>query len=179
MTTMEALQTKTEQLPSLDTKTQIVLLNDLIAMCYNGASGYELTATRVTGEPLAALFSDYAQQRLSFAEALRDEVLHLDGAPEIGGDLAGGIHRLWIRFKRFVVRGDAAMIAECLAGDAAALEVYEEARKAIGPGQLEPVVEEQYEAIRAARDRLQALQAMLARGAGPPPEETRQVRESR
>jgi uncharacterized protein (TIGR02284 family) len=177
MTTMEAIQTKTEQIPSLDTKAQVVLLNDLIAMCYNGASGYELAATRVTAEPLATLLADYAQQRAAFAEQLREEVLHLGGTPEIGGDLAGSIHRLWIKMKRFFVTGDAAMIAECLAGDTAALEVYEGARQAIGPGRLEPLVEEQYEAIRAARDRLQALKQTVGRGAQPAPDEQTQVRE--
>jgi uncharacterized protein (TIGR02284 family) len=179
MTTVEAIQSKTAQLPSLDTKAQIVLLNDLIAMCYNGASGYALAATRVSAESLATLLSDYAQQRAVFAEQLRDEVLHLGGAPEIGGDLAGSIHRLWIRLKRFFVTGDAAIIAECLAGDTAALEVYEEARQAIGPGRIEPVVEQQYEAIRAARDRLQALKQTLSRRAQPAPDEETQVREGK
>lgn len=143
---------------SLDGDALVVQLNELIAMCCNGQRGFGLASASVQSEVLHHLLQDYAQQRGEFAEGLRQEVIRLGGTPEMGGDLAGGIHRLWIRLKRLVAAGDAPIVAECLAGDAAALEVYEQARQKTGTGQLEDMVEQQYEAIRAARDRLQSLQ---------------------
>jgi uncharacterized protein (TIGR02284 family) len=136
-------------------------LNELIAMCRNGAHGYQLAGDRVEAEVLRTLFAAYAQQRSEFASVLQTEVARLGSTPETGGDLAGALHRLWIRIKRVFGAGDAAIVAECLAGDAAALEVYEDVRKKLAAGAVEDLVEQQYEAIRAARDRLQALQARI------------------
>lgn len=137
----------------------IVCLNDLIAMCHNGGNGYTLACDRVDSEVLRGLFEAYARQRGEFAELLQQEVLQLGGTPETGGDLAGAFHRLWIRLRRAFAASDATIVAECLTGDAAALEVYEEALQGMAAGPLEELVEQQYEAIRAARDRLKSLLA--------------------
>jgi uncharacterized protein (TIGR02284 family) len=158
MSTRDGDRTNGKANVSLDGDALVALLNELIAMCHNGQKGFALASASVESEVLHQLLQDYAQQRGEYAERLREEVLRLGGTPEMGGDLAGGIHRLWLRLKRLLAAGDAPVVAECLAGDGAALEVYEQARQKIGPGQLEDVVEQQYEAIRAARARLQSLQ---------------------
>ncbi|MDT8305188.1 MAG: PA2169 family four-helix-bundle protein [Anaerolineae bacterium] len=144
-----------EQLPN----GLIVSLNELIAMCHNGERGYALACDRVDSEVLRGLFEAYARQRGEFAELLRQEVLQLGGTPETGGDLAGTLHRLWIRWRRALAASDATIVAECLTGDAAALEVYEEARQGIAASPLEELIDQQYEAIRAAHGRLHSLLA--------------------
>lgn len=159
---MSGLQgAKTSQAAGVDQPPArlIVSLNELIAMCHNGGNGYTLACNRVDSEVLRGLFEAYARQRGEFAELLRQEVLQLGGTPETGGDLAGALHRLWIRLRRALAASDETIVAECLTGDAAALEVYEEARQRITVGPLEELVEQQYEAIRAAHGRLQSLLA--------------------
>lgn len=136
----------------------VAALNELIAMCHNGEKGYRLAGDRVDSELLRELFGAYAQQRGDFARLLQQEVARRGNTPESGGDLAGTLHRLWMRVKR-AFSTDAAIVDECLSGDAAALEVYEEVRRGLAAGPVEDLVEQQYEAIRAARDRLLALQA--------------------
>jgi uncharacterized protein (TIGR02284 family) len=143
---------------SQDQTDLLVCLNELIALCYNGEKGYAVACTRVEAPLLRTHLAAYVEQRAGFAEALRAEVEGLGGAAETSGDIAGAAHRLWIRLKYVVRPADAGVIAECLLGDTAALEVYEEVRQKQLPQSVQKVVEQQYEAIRAARDRLRALQ---------------------
>jgi uncharacterized protein (TIGR02284 family) len=60
--------------------------------------------------------------------------------------------------KSVVTSGDPpAILAECEAGENAALTAYDEARHKGLPGDVHAVVDGQYQAIKAARDRLRAL----------------------
>lgn len=147
----------TEGVTDRGARTLIMDLNELIALCHNGEKGYSVACTRVEAPLLRSLLASYAEQRAAFAAALQTEVTHLGGTAETTGDLAGAVHRLWIRIKHLVRPRDATIIAECVAGDSAALEVYEEVREKALPQAVQAVVDEQYEAIRAARDRLSAL----------------------
>jgi uncharacterized protein (TIGR02284 family) len=135
----------------------IVDLNELIALCHNGEKGYQVACSRVEAPLLRSLLASYAEQRAIFAKALQAEVARLGGTAETAGDLAGAVHRIWIRLKHLVYPRDATVIAECMAGDTAAIEVYEEIREKQLPHAVQTVVDEQYEAIRGARDRLRAL----------------------
>lgn len=132
-------------------------LNELIAFCRDGEKGYMVACTRVEAPLLRSLLASYAEQRAAFAESLQAEVARLGGTAETTGDPAGALHRLWMRLRHLVYPRDDAVIAACLFGDAAALEVYEEVREKPLPRPVQDLVDEQYEAIRAARDRLGAL----------------------
>ena len=139
-------------------------LNELIALCHNGQKGYLVACARAEAPLLRSLLASYAVQRAAFATALQAEVTLLGGTPETTGDLAGAVHRLWIRLKHLVRPHDDTIIAECVLGDTAALEVYEELRQNGLPGPVQEIVAAQYAAIRAARDRLSALQRGLPAG---------------
>lgn len=134
-----------------------VMLNDLLAICYNSEKGYAVAFSRAKNPMLRSLLEEYSRQRADFILPLQREVERIDGMAETGGDLAGMIHRLWIRLKSIFLRSDEAIVAECLFGEVAALEVYEEARHKPLPLPIQETVDEQHETIRAARDRLLAL----------------------
>lgn len=147
----------TEERRARDTRALIMDLNELIALCHNGEKGYLVACARADAPLLRALLASYAEQRAAFATALQAQVVALGGTAETTGDLAGAVHRLWIRLKHLVQPGDATVIAECVVGDTAALEAYEQVREKALPRAVQEIIEAQYTAIRAARDRLRAL----------------------
>jgi uncharacterized protein (TIGR02284 family) len=140
-----------------DTRLLIMDLNELIALCRNAEKGYVVACSRVEAPLLRSLLASYAEQRAAFADTLQAEVVRLGGTAETTGDLAGSFHRLWLRLKYLASPRDATVIAECIVGDAAALEVYEEVRRKQLPEPVQDIVDQQYSAVRAARDRLNAL----------------------
>lgn len=147
----------TEERAARDTRALIIDLNELIALCHNGEKGYLVACARAEAPLLRALLASYAEQRAAFAAALQAEVVALGGIAETTGDLAGAVHRLWIRLSHLVRPRDATVIAECVLGDTAALEAYDQVRSRGLPKPVQDTVEDQYAAIRAARDRLDAL----------------------
>ncbi len=155
----------TEERAARDSRRLIMDLNELIALCHNGEKGYLVACARVQAPLLRPLLAAYAEQRAAFASALQAEVVALGGTAETMGDLAGTVHRLWIRLRYLAQPDDATVIAECVVGDTAALEAYEQAREKGLPRPLQEIVEGQYAAIRAARDRLRALHRARRPGA--------------
>jgi uncharacterized protein (TIGR02284 family) len=136
----------------------IAALNEAIAICRNGERGYLLAARSSEDDRLRDIFPRYARQRHQFADELTSAVMALGGRPERQGDLAGFVHRIWMRLRQFLSGHKSALLLEdCLIGDTAALTVYEDLLELRLPGDIQEIVERQYVAIRAARDRLDAL----------------------
>lgn len=136
----------------------ITALNEAIAMCRNAESGYLLAAQSSKDAMLQETFTHYAQQRHRFGDALVAAVVALGARPERQGDLAGFLHRMWIRLRQFLGNAERDLLLEdCLVGEAAAITVYEELLSLRLPGHVQGIVERQYGAIRAARARLDAL----------------------
>ena len=114
-------------------------LNTLIAICKDGEQGYRTVAKVSDAARYQSLFEEYAAQRHRFATDLQAEVDRLGGIPGQNGDLAGTIHRGWIHLKAAVAgREPAIILAECKAGEKAAVHVYEE----IAQKELPPTIRE-------------------------------------
>ena len=87
----------------------------------------------------------------------------LGGIPDKEGDLAGTVHRGWINLKAALVGRDAGTIlSECDAGERAAVHVYREIIEKELPPEIHTLVEQQFQAVKAARDRIQALESQLS-----------------
>ena len=133
-------------------------LNTLIAICRDGERGYRTVAKVIEPTQYHTLFTEYSEQRHRFATELQAAVNQLGGIPGKSGDLAGSIHRGWINLKAAVGgRDPGAILAECEAGEKAAVHVYQEIMQKDLPVQIHTIVAEQYQAIKAARARIQAL----------------------
>lgn len=153
----------------METEEIVDALNELIAICKDGEQGYQTAAKVMEADEHQPLFEQYSAQRHRFATDLQAEVNRLGGIPGKEGDLAGTVHRAWINLKAVASgRDTAAILTECVAGEKAAVDVYAEiTQKELTP-EIYALVDQQYQAIKAARDRIQALltQGTEARSAG-------------
>lgn len=146
----------------METGEVISELNTLIAICKDGEQGYRTVATLLEPHRYHSLFEEYAEQRHRFATDLQEEVNRLGGIPGKEGDLAGTLHRRWIILKALITaREPGDILAECKAGEKAAVQVYEEVFQKDLPPEIQALVEHQYQAIKAARDRIQALETQI------------------
>jgi uncharacterized protein (TIGR02284 family) len=143
-------------------------LNDLIETCRDGEKGFRIAAHRV-GEDHAAelrtVLDLYAQQRVGFAAELQNEVLRRGGEPAESGHVSATFRRGWRDLKTAVNLGpdyaadhyESGILAECDAGEKAALENYQDALKKHLPADLRSIVENQYQEIRQAHERIRTL----------------------
>lgn len=137
----------------------ISTLNKLIEICKDGEKGYRLAAEKDKDRPLANIFKEYSNQRSLFVSELRNTVARMGEKPEDSGTLAGTAHRGWFRVKS-AAAGDreGAIVSECERGEDAAVKTYREALKAGLPVEVRSIVEQQYEKVKAAHDRMRTLE---------------------
>jgi len=137
----------------------ISVLNELIQTLKDGQEGFKQAAEGVKDPQLKSLFSEYSQQRSSFANALQNEARSLgEPKPESSSSTAGALHRGWINLKSTLSGGDDhAILAECERGEDSAVEEY---KKALDDGltpTLQDLVSHQFTDIKAAHDRIRTL----------------------
>jgi uncharacterized protein (TIGR02284 family) len=112
---------------STTTDESISVLNELIAICEDGAKGYAKAAEDVTTPVLKDLFLKYAAQRGSFSAELKSEVAALGEKPDESGHITAAFHRAWMSLKEAVGNKDKAIIDECEAGEDSAMKAYKQA----------------------------------------------------
>jgi uncharacterized protein (TIGR02284 family) len=139
--------------------TQIVnALNNLIETCKDGEKGFQTAAQGVRDLQLKQLFETYVRQRAEFARELQEAIRQLGAEPETSGSAAGALHRGWMNIKSAVTgTSDSAVVEEAERGEDSAKAAYEEALSAPLPGNIRPIVERQYAAVKQAHDQVRAL----------------------
>jgi uncharacterized protein (TIGR02284 family) len=140
--------------------TALLLLKDLILAGRNAERGYQLAADRVKLPELVELFESYALQRRKFLGELEERVRTLRGTPPSAGSTAGGaLHRGWMELTADVASAEAhALLAECERGDALSVKAYAAALgEADVDAQTRQLIQEQYEQVQAAHDRVRQL----------------------
>jgi uncharacterized protein (TIGR02284 family) len=135
------------------------VLNDLIEICRDGEQGFRTAATGIGDPRLRRLFESYAEQRASFARELQAEVARRGDEPARSGDAAGALHRGWMKIREAVSGNDeAAILAECERGEAAAVRAYRTAVDQRIPGDTADLVERQYVQVKDAHDHVRMLE---------------------
>jgi len=144
-------------------------LNDLIETCKDGEKGFREAATSVKQDhqlQLQTLLNLYSQQRARFAAELQNEVLRRGGEPAESGHVSATLRRGWLDFKSELKAGpdyadtddyEFEVLANCAAGEKAAMENYEDILKKTLPADLLGVVENQYQQIRQAHEQICSL----------------------
>ena len=142
-----------------DNSDVIAILNGLVETCKDGEKGFRTAAEGITNGDLATLFTNYSEQRASFAAELQAEVRRLGGDPETGGSAIGAVHRGWIDIKSAVAgKEEAAVMAEAERGDDHAVREYRQALEKNLPTGVQTIVENQYIHVRDAHDHVRALE---------------------
>jgi uncharacterized protein (TIGR02284 family) len=136
----------------------ISCLNNLIETCKDGQEGFTEAAGAVSNSQLKPLFAEFAQQRAEFSGVLQELVRSLGGDPETEGSVSGSLHRGWIDLKAAITGNDEeAILNECERGEDSAKENYSDALQENLPANIRDVVEQQYQAVLAAHNRIKML----------------------
>jgi uncharacterized protein (TIGR02284 family) len=148
----------------MDNAKAVSTLNNLIETLKDGEQGFRTAAEGLTNTETKALFQEYSRERGQMAQELRAEVLKLGGEAESGGSMSGSVHRGWINIKSVVTgKSDASIIAEAERGEDVAKQAYDEAGRAELPESARPIVQQQAARVRAAHDRVRAMERATER----------------
>ena len=132
-------------------------LNDLIQTCRDGENGFHTAAERVKDADFKMLLRNCSVQRAQFASELESEMRQLGGTRTKDGSVSAAFHRGWMNIKS-VVRGDEAILAECVRGDEGAIENYQRVLKNNLPPNVLPVVKHQFTEIKRSLERMRDLE---------------------
>jgi uncharacterized protein (TIGR02284 family) len=133
----------------------------LVETCRDSEQGYRHAAADTPDAGHRLVFERYATERGAFATALekRLEQLGLRIAPY--GTVLGAVHRGWLDASSALADGGPrSILRECARGEEAAQRVYAAALRASLPPDLQEMVQDQYEGLRAAQSEMQALLGM-------------------
>lgn len=104
-------------------------LNDLLTKAYDAEEGFAKAAERASEHPrLVSFFSDQSAARKSFGHDLKSLITKYGGEPDKGSSVAAKAHQVWITVKD-TLSGDEdeeAVLEECIRGEKAAIEEYDE-----------------------------------------------------
>lgn len=138
-------------------------LNDLVQTALDGKAGYEQAAEKVDDASLKTLFTQYAQQRATYATELQGVVRAAGGTPTDHGSAAAGLHRGWIGLKDALTGGDKPILAECIRGEEHAVKEY---KSAMEDGDVsteaKTVISKQHGEIEQALTHMNSLKASHA-----------------
>lgn len=133
-------------------------VHHLIERCKDGVKGYKTAAEDVEDQDLKELFRKYAVQRDSMITELQDQLHKMGKMDDESSSIEGTIHRAWIDIKAALSSKDRKRILEeCERGEDYAVKAYEEAMQKNLPGQLKPIVEQQYQDVKNAHDHIRTL----------------------
>lgn len=146
-----------EQMATTPTDKSVNVLNELIAVCEDGAKGFAKAAEDVQEPSLKQLFSQYSSQRASYSAELKEEVAAFGVKPEQSGHAMAPLHRGWMSLKEALGDRDKAIIDECEAGEDSAVKAYRKAlQEPLPPATLE-IVMSQLAGVLEAHGKLSTL----------------------
>lgn len=138
-------------------------LNDLIRLVSDSHEGYRYAAEGSEDDALKGLFNDLAGQRGAIVRELQRMVAEIGGAPDMGGTLVGGAHRLLLNVRQSVVGHDRdAILAEVERAEAECVRRYEETLERPVPAAVAAGLGEQLARLREDQRRLAALHGAVA-----------------
>jgi uncharacterized protein (TIGR02284 family) len=144
-------------------KELVNVLNELLERNYDAEKGYKKAAEDIDNSLLKDFFKEYSGQRYNFGHEIKDEIRRIGGDPDKGSSITADLHRTWIDVKSLLTGKDSeAVVKECIRGESAALEDYEDAlrRNDLAPTARE-VVQTQHDKIQSAITRLNQIEKML------------------
>lgn len=133
-------------------------VHHLIERCKDGAKGYKTASEDIEDQNLKDLFRKYAVQRDSMITELQDQLHKMGKTDDEAGSLEGTMHRAWIDLKSALTSRDTKrVLEECERGEDYAVKAYQEALEKDLPGQLKPIIENQYHDVKNAHDHIRTL----------------------
>jgi len=146
---------------SAEKKKVLATLDNLIATCKDGESGYRSAAEDIDAPELTELFTAFQKERAAFAAELLEAAHKEETVEERDGGFLAKVHRGWMNLKAAISRRDVStVVRECERGESAALKDYEAALLQPLPPKVKALVEQQYMKVTEARARILELKAI-------------------
>ena len=142
----------------------ISAVNGVIRICKDAEEGFRGAAGAVKDPALKSLFEQYSAQRASFASQLRSIVQETGNKAADPSGLAGTIHHGWIALKGALSNHSAHQILEeTERGEDLSLKHYREALSKSLPADLKSVLQNQYDEVLQAHNRIKQLRDQTGR----------------
>lgn len=135
-------------------------LQELLQKNYDAEKGFKKALEDCNHQNLKGFLKHQAVKRNRFATEIDKIIRDLDEKPNESGSATGSAHRTWIDVKNaFTGKGDEAILEECLRGDKASIDEYEEKlKKNDFPAKIESVLNKQLDEIKETRTKVKSLE---------------------
>jgi uncharacterized protein (TIGR02284 family) len=135
-------------------------LRDIFKNNVDAQKGYETAAQNAESDTLKEFFRRKSKQRAEFKENLEQEITAGYGQVFEEGSTTGAMHRTWMDIKAFFIgNSDEAMLEECLLGDKAAIDDFEDILKEERlPVNLTTIIRDQHIKIRTDLNQFKTLE---------------------
>jgi uncharacterized protein (TIGR02284 family) len=100
-----------------ETKHDIKVLNSLIETTLDSAAGYREAAADAANPGFRSIFKQRAAQRRQVVDELQNEVRILGGTPEDDGSILAASHRVFLKLRDSLSKGDDSVISEVERGE--------------------------------------------------------------
>ena len=139
-------------------------LNTLLSFCKDGQQGFADAAENSSTSRVKSFMHKQEQNRSKLSLELIKLIEDYGGQADDSGSLIGSLHRVWLATKDIMTsRDDDALIQECIRGEEAALEAYENALESTLPFDVHEKIKHQKEQLETVKNELQELLASPAR----------------
>ncbi|WP_405250455.1 PA2169 family four-helix-bundle protein [Dokdonia sp. Asnod3-C12] len=102
-------------------------LQGILEKNYDAEEGYKEAMLKADNSYLKDYLKNKAATRATFATEISDIILKLNETPKESGSTKGSIHRTWMSIKdAFSSNSDEGILEECIRGDKASIEEYNE-----------------------------------------------------
>ena len=135
-------------------------LQELLEKNYDAEKGFKKARDNTKNHSLKDYLKRQAVKRNRFATELDFEIRGLNAKPKESGSATASIHRAWIDLKSAIAgNDDEAILEECIRGDKASVEEYEEVlEKHKLHSKIEQVVTQQLNDIRKTLNEVKRLE---------------------
>jgi uncharacterized protein (TIGR02284 family) len=141
-------------------------ITGVIAICRDAEQGYRAAADAVNDPMLKELFEQYSLERGAFATQLQTAVKVMGFDPTHPSGVAGLLHGAWMTVKGGLTGNSGhPILVEAERGEDWSVKIYREALAISLPVEVRSIVEQQYDKVLQAHNRIKAL-----RDAGAPAE---------
>jgi uncharacterized protein (TIGR02284 family) len=135
-------------------------LQNLLEKNYDAEKGFKKAMEDSKNSRLSNYFKHQAALRGRFVNELDLEIRNLNETPKTSGSVTGDLHRTWIDIKTaFTGKDDEAVLEECIRGEKASVEEYEDRLKENNfPPQVSSVLNNQLTEIKSTLSKVRTLE---------------------
>ncbi len=135
-------------------------LQELLEKNYDAEKGFTKAMKDAKGNNLKKFLQQQAAQRSRFATELDQQIRNLNEEPKDSGSFTGDLHRTWIDIKSAIAGNtDEAVLEECIRGEKASWEEYEEKLKENAfPPNISSLLQKQASEIHSTLNQVKTLE---------------------